>query len=54
MALLPDHRILLRAQAELALPASATSLISELTVVLLKLDPYLTLVDEAGLGLSAF
>ena len=46
-----DHRILLQTEAELALPASAASLVTEMTLFLLTVDPYLTLLEEAGLGL---
>jgi hypothetical protein len=53
MALLADHRILLRAEMELALPVSAASLVTELSLFLLKVDPYLTLLEEDGLGIVA-
>jgi hypothetical protein len=45
-----DHRVVLEAEARLPLPASARALLTELTVFLLAVDPYLTLLDEAGFG----
>jgi hypothetical protein len=47
LALRPDHRITLEAQTELALPASAASLLTEVTLFLLRLGPYLDLLAEA-------
>ncbi len=50
MVLVADHRILLQAVTDLPLPVSASGLVSELTVFLLAVDPYLTLLEEAGIG----
>lgn len=47
LALRPDHRITLEAQTELVLPASAASLLTEVTLFLLRLGPYLDLLAEA-------
>jgi hypothetical protein len=52
ITLLADHRILLMAEASLALPASAASMVTELTVFLLAVDPYLSLLEETGLGVA--
>jgi hypothetical protein len=50
--LLPDHRLLLEAEPKLPLPASVGALLTEVTLFLLAVDPYLALLDEAGLGLA--
>jgi hypothetical protein len=50
MVLVADHRILLQAVTDLPLPVSASGLVSELTVFLLAVDPYLTLLEETGIG----
>jgi hypothetical protein len=48
LALLPDHRVALEAAAEIDLPATVAELVTEVTMFLLALDPYLDLVEEAG------
>jgi hypothetical protein len=48
LALRPDHRISLAANTELNLPTSAESLVTEVTLFLLQLGPYLDLFDEAS------
>jgi hypothetical protein len=50
--LLADHRVLLETRAEVGLPVTATGLLTEVTRFLLGLDPYLDLLDEAGLTAS--
>jgi hypothetical protein len=52
VALIADHRIILEAELALDLPASAISLVTELTQFLIAVDPYLTLLEEAGLGFA--
>jgi hypothetical protein len=52
VALSADHRIMLHAEAPIELPASAASLVTELTLFLLAVDPYLTALEEAGLGFA--
>jgi hypothetical protein len=49
----PDHRALLEAEAEIALPITATGLLTEVTLFLLGLAPYLDLLDEAGIAANA-
>ncbi len=51
VALLPDHRVGLRAGLKVAMPLAAAELVSEMTLFLLALDPYLDIVDAAGLAL---
>lgn len=56
IGLLPDHRVLLEVQAEIAVPITATGLIAELAGFVLSLAPYLELLEELGvapLGASA-
>ena len=52
LALLPDHRIVADAQVPLGMPTSAEDLLSEITLFVLRLDPYLDLLAE-GLGVEA-
>jgi hypothetical protein len=47
LALRPDHRIALEAHIALDLPTSAASLLTEVTLFLLRLAPYLDLLAEA-------
>jgi len=47
--LLADHSVLLETSAEVGPPVTATGLLTEVTRFLLDLDPYLDLLDEAGL-----
>ena len=49
--LLPDHRVLTQAQTQLSLPTSAENLLTELTLFLLRLAPYLDLLAE-GVGIE--
>ncbi|HUB16814.1 MAG TPA: hypothetical protein VMB34_33070 [Acetobacteraceae bacterium] len=49
VALLPDHRVRLDADAEIV-PNTATELLVELTRFLLELAPYLDVLDEAGIA----
>jgi hypothetical protein len=44
-----DHRVMLEAERRAWLPLTATTLISEITLFLLALSPYLDVLDEAGL-----
>lgn len=53
LGLAPDHGVVLEATARVAAPMTATSLISEVTVFLLTLAPYLDVLDEAGLDAPA-
>lgn len=50
VVLLPDHCVRLEAVTELTLPITATVLLVELTRFLLRLAPYLDLLDEAGVA----
>ena len=50
--LLADHSVLLETSAAVGLPVATTSLLTEITRFLLELDPYLDLLDEAGLTAS--
>jgi len=49
VALLPDHRVHLEAEADV-LPITASELLVELTRFLLELAPYLDVLDEAGIA----
>jgi len=49
VSLLADHRIAVEARRELALPASAVDLLTQVTCFLLDLAPYLDLLDEVEL-----
>ncbi len=51
LVLLADHRIVAQALIQLALPTSAEELVSELTLFLLRLAPYLDLLAE-GVGVE--
>jgi hypothetical protein len=53
MQLLPDHRIGLEAELKLDMPASAAALVTELSLFLLELSPYLDLLDEACMAAPA-
>jgi len=48
LSLLPDHRILLDAGADIALPITASGLVVELAGFLLTLAPYLDLLEGVG------
>ena len=50
LGLAPDHGVVLEATTPVAAPVTATALISEATMFLLTLAPYLDVLDEAGLG----
>ena len=52
VSLLPDHRIVAEAQVQIDLPTAAEDLVKELTLFLLRLNPYLDLFAE-GLGVEA-
>ena len=45
-----DHCVRLETAAMITLPITAAALITEITVFLLALDPYLELLDEGGLA----
>ena len=49
IGLAADHRVVLEAERRAKLPLTATALISEITLFLLALAPYLDVLDEAGL-----
>jgi hypothetical protein len=54
LALLADHRLDLVARVKLSLPVTASDLLTEVTMFLLELSPYLDLLDESGIfGLDA-
>jgi hypothetical protein len=48
MRLLPDHQPQLNWETCVSLPITATNLVTELTIFLLLLSPYLDLMDKAG------
>jgi len=50
--LLPDHRSQLEVETTVSLPITVTNLVTELTMYLLTLSPYMDLVDRAGLELA--
>jgi len=47
--LLPDHRPQLELETVITLPISVTNLVTELASFLLRLTPYLDVMDQAGL-----
>ena len=47
--LLPDHRAMLDVQVEIELPITATALVTECTLFLLTLAPYLEVLEGTGL-----
>jgi hypothetical protein len=51
--LLPDHQPQLEVETMVSLPITVTNLVTELTLFLLILSPYLDLMDQAGVGLVA-
>ncbi len=51
--LLPDHQPRLEVETTVSLPITVTNLVTELSLFLLVLSPYLDLMDEAGLGAMA-
>jgi hypothetical protein len=51
--LLPDHQPQLEVQTVVNLPITVTHLVTELTLFLLVLSPYLDLMDEAGVRIVA-
>ena len=51
LGLLPDHRIVAEAQIQLKLPTSADDLVTELTLFVLRLAPYVYLLAE-GVGVE--
>jgi hypothetical protein len=53
MRLMPDHSVLVEAQTELILPVSAISLVTEMSLFLLSLTPYLDVLDAEGFGATA-
>jgi hypothetical protein len=53
VALLPDHRAVLEATMDLPHPVTATGLLTVITGFLLRLGPYLDLVDESGMPAQA-
>ncbi len=53
IALLADHRVWLEAGLRIGLPVTAAGLVAEVTCFALDLAPYLELMDEVGLTLSA-
>jgi hypothetical protein len=53
IVLLPDHGVRLEATTQLTLPITASDLLVELTRFLLRLAPYLDVLDEAGVAGAA-
>ena len=53
IGLAADHRVLLEAERHAGMPMTATALISEITLFLLTLAPYLDVLDETGLTLPS-
>jgi hypothetical protein len=51
--LLPDHQPQLEVETIVALPITVTNLVTELTLFLIALSPYLDLMDRAGVTLVA-
>jgi len=49
VALLADHRVRLALQTGLDVPTRASALVTEVTLLLLELAPYLDVLDEAGI-----
>jgi hypothetical protein len=54
MRLQPDHSVVVQAQRALVLPVSAISLVTEMSLFLLSLTPYLDVLDADGIGAAAF
>jgi hypothetical protein len=50
IGLLPDHGVRLEAALPLTLPITATALLVQLTCFLVRLAPYLDVLDEAGVA----
>jgi hypothetical protein len=50
MRLSPDHSVVFEAQAVLVLPVSAISLVTQVSMFLLSLNPYLDALDAGGVG----
>ena len=53
LRLTPDHSVLVEANARLVLPISVTSLVTELSMFLLTLTPYLDALDAEGIDFGA-
>lgn len=53
LRLAPDHSLIMESRAELVLPISAISLVTEISMFLLALNPYLDALDEGGAGEAA-
>ncbi len=53
MSLLPDHRAVLEAGVTLPEPVTAANLLTAITDFLLRLAPYLDLIDESGMPAQA-
>ena len=49
LGLLPDHRLLLEAEADIVVPITAAGLVAELAGFVLALAPYLELLEEFGI-----
>ena len=50
LRLAADHSAVMEAQAVLILPISAISLVTQVSLFLLSLNPYLDALDEGGVG----
>ncbi len=50
MRVAADHSVVVEAQASLVLPISAISLVTQLSLFLLSLNPYLDAFDDGGIG----
>jgi hypothetical protein len=53
LRLLPDHRAAIAVDLPFGLPASASGLVSEVALFLLRLGPYLDLIADIDAGLEA-
>ena len=50
LRLAPDHTVLVEASSSLTLPVSAIGLVTQLSMFVLTLQPYLDVLDAEGLG----
>jgi len=52
LGLLPDHRVQLEIEEDMAWPATAAALLGPVVSIALRMAPVLDLLDESGLGLQ--
>ncbi len=53
VTLLADHRVVVLSAAKVAMPTTATALLTDVTMFLLALAPYLELLDEIGVEVAS-